>query len=64
MTLRMHRVSTARWEQLAQSRRPIDLVEEERAEARSGKRHAAKAEHAAIQAQVDAISARRVRASR
>jgi len=64
MTLRMHRVTTARWEQLAQSRRPLDLVEEERAETRSAKARALKAEHAAIQAQVDAISAGRVRASR
>ncbi|MDQ1509518.1 MAG: hypothetical protein QOG50_1362 [Actinomycetota bacterium] len=64
MTLRMHPVSASRWAQLAASRHPIDLTEDETPRPRpdiSRRRHA---EHAAIQAQIAAIAARRVSAIR
>lgn len=64
MTLRMHRVSASRWEQLAASRRPVDLTAAEPVVPRAAKGRKMREEHAAIQAQVDAMSARRVTASR
>ena len=68
MTLRMHPVSASRWAQLAATRHPIDLTDEEstpepppdKARRRSGSRD----EHAKIQAQVDAIAAPRVSSDR
>jgi hypothetical protein len=63
MTLRMHPVSASRWAQLAATRQPIDLTEEP-TPARPDKDRGRRGEHAAIQAQVDAIAAGRVSASR
>jgi hypothetical protein len=62
MTLRMHPVSAARWAQLAVARNPVDLAPEApRPRAGNGRR---RAEHAAIQAEVAAIAAERVSATR
>ncbi len=58
----MHPVSAARWQQLRASRHPVDLVEAPRSRTGNGQRR--RAEHAAIQAQVAAIVARRVEAFR
>jgi hypothetical protein len=64
MTLRMHPVSASRWAQLAATRHPIDLTEEPTDPARPDKDRGRRDEHAAIQAQIDAIAAGRVSASR
>ena len=64
MTLRMHPVSASRWAQLAATRHPIDLTEEPPRPARPDKDRGRKDEYAAIQAQIDAIAAGRVSASR
>ena len=64
MTLRMHPVSASRWEQLAATRHPIDLTEEPTRPTRPGKDHRARAEYAEIKAQIEAITAGRVPASR
>jgi hypothetical protein len=66
----MHPVSASRWTQLAASRLPIDLTEEESSDraprkgrmGRKGRRR--RDEHADIQAQVDAIAAKRISAIR
>jgi len=58
----MHPVSASRWKQLCASRHPIDLVETPRPRTDNVQRR--RAEHAAIQAQVAAIAARRVEAFR
>ena len=63
MTLRMHPVSAARWSQLAAARKPVDLTEET-PRPRAGTGRAKRTEHAAIQAQVAAIAAGRVSATR
>jgi hypothetical protein len=63
MTLRMHPVSASRWAQLAATRHPIDLTEQPRP-ARPDEDRGRRAEHDAIQAQVDAIAAGGVSASR
>ena len=60
MTLRMHPVSAARWAQLAASRHPVDITEPARPRTDTGRRR--RTEHAAIQAQVAAIAARRIEA--
>ena len=71
MTLRMHPTSASRWAQLAASRHLLDLAAAEAAESPApgrtkkgdrGRRR--RDEHAQIQAQVDAIAAPRVSASR
>ena len=67
MTLRMHPMTASRWTQLAASRHPIDLTEEESSERAPSKRRKGRAsrdEHADIQAEVDAIAARRISAIR
>jgi hypothetical protein len=67
MTLRMHPVSASRWEQLAATRHPIDLTEEpapRAASARADKGRRRRSEHAAIQAQVDALALQPVPANR
>jgi hypothetical protein len=64
MTLRMHPVSASRWAQLAATRHPIDLTEAPTRPARADEDRGREAEHDAIQAQVDAIAARGVSASR
>ena len=58
MALRMHRVSPARWSQLAASRLPIDLTTEEGVEPEPDRRHTELAE---IQTKVDTLTARRSR---
>jgi hypothetical protein len=60
MALRMHPVSASRWAKLAAARHPVDVVESPRP--RADNRRKRRAEHAAIQAQVAAIAARRVEA--
>jgi hypothetical protein len=60
MTLRMHPVSASRWAQLAGSRHPVDITETPRPRVDIGRRR--RTEHAAIQAQVAAIAARRIEA--
>jgi hypothetical protein len=58
MTLRIHRVSASRWNQLAASRLPIDLTTtEEEPEPSPAAVDRVRAEHAEIQAQVDRIAA-------
>ena len=64
MTLRMYRVSAARWAQLAASRHPIDLVEEEASDAREVKGRGGREEHADIQVPVDAVADRRASVER
>ncbi len=57
MALRMHPLSAARWEQLAQARRPvIDLTETAEVRHRPGGR--LQAEHERIQDYVDALAPR------
>jgi len=58
----MHPVSASRWEQLCALRHPVDLVEAPRPRTDNVVRR--RAEHAAIQAEVAAIAARRVEAFR
>jgi hypothetical protein len=60
MTLRMHPVSASRWARLSASRHPVDITESPRPRADNGRRR--RTEHAAIQAQVAAIAARRIEA--
>jgi hypothetical protein len=62
MSLRMHPVSASQWEQLRASRHPVDLTESPRPRTDNMQRR--RTEHAAIQAQVAAIAARRVEAFR
>jgi hypothetical protein len=58
----MHPVSASRWAQLAASRHPVDLTERApRPRPGNGRR---RAEHAAIQAEVAAIAASHVSATR
>jgi hypothetical protein len=64
MTLRMHPVSASRRAQLAATRHPIDLTDEPTRPARPAKDRGGRAEYAEIQAEVDAIAAGRVSASR
>jgi hypothetical protein len=64
MTLRMHPVSPSRWKQLAASRHPIDLTEEETPRPRPDIGRRRRAEHAEIQRQLAAIAAKRVSAIR
>ena len=64
MTLRMHPVSASRWAQLAATRHPIDLTDEETPLRRPDLGRRRRAEHMAIQAQIAAIAARRVSAIR
>ena len=64
MTLRMHPVSASRWAQLAASRHPIDLTEDATPRPRPDIGRRRRAEHAAIQAQIAAVAARRASAIR
>ncbi len=64
MTLRMHPVSASRWEQLAESRHPIDLTEEANPRPRADIGIRRRSEHADIQAQLARIAARRASAIR